>query len=222
MLFLAIDGACRRNGKPDCLSAGAVFIRNDKGFVDSHLVSERGSTNQRGELLALKASLKIILESTDVDFYIITDSEYIYNAVTKEWHKNWVNKNWKTASDADVKNQDIWKPIAEMLDRIEQRDVELSVFHVKGHLMSLGKVTARNLIEEDSTGRSIYETLEGKYVEQAQKYVDKHDKALLTFEQNHGYTPPLATFKRFVLLNNTADLLAGYWADKIDSGDAAQ
>ena len=26
MLVIAIDGACRRNGKPDCVSAGGVFI----------------------------------------------------------------------------------------------------------------------------------------------------------------------------------------------------
>lgn len=32
-LFMAIDGACRRNGKPDCTASGGVFVRgiNDDG-----------------------------------------------------------------------------------------------------------------------------------------------------------------------------------------------
>ena len=55
MLVISIDGACRRNGKPDCVASGAVFIKQydeDNNLVATRPLSvwELKSTNQRGEL----------------------------------------------------------------------------------------------------------------------------------------------------------------------------
>ena len=62
MLLISIDGACRRNGKPDCVSAGGVFIQQFDSKLNLQQTSilsnyETASTNQRGELLALLTAL---------------------------------------------------------------------------------------------------------------------------------------------------------------------
>ena len=86
MLRIAIDGACRRNGKPDCISAGGVYVqRLDEGSIVCHsiaAISESESTNQRGELLALDRALTYIYNFGE-EAIVITDSEYIFNAMTK-------------------------------------------------------------------------------------------------------------------------------------------
>lgn len=225
MLFLAIDGACRRNGKPDCLSTGSVFIRSDKGHVDTVLKYENGSTNQRGELTALVEALMIAVDAHcggEDDIYLITDSEYVYNAIHKEWVHSWDRKGWVTASGGAVKNQDLWMDAHASLVNLEDAPLDLTPYHIKGHLISVGKVTARNVIESDPTGLKLYDLVESKYEEQKMKKPDKFDEALELFNRNHGFTPPLNVFKRFVILNTVADLMAGYYADLIDSGDTVR
>lgn len=220
MLFLAVDGSSRRNGKPDCLSTGSVFIRNDKGYVDNILVYERNSTNQRGELIALIAALAYA-DSTDIrNIYIITDSMYLYNAVTKDWIIAWKKKGWKTSKGGDVKNRDLWEKVGKIVDRLSDR--ELVLYHIKGHLMTLGKVTARNIIELDSTGLSLYNEMSDRYQEQLIRYKDKFEHATKLFNEVHGFLPPDPIFVRLVLLNTVADILAGNYADKVDSESAAQ
>ena len=76
MLVIAIDGACRRNGKPDCVSAGGVLVVQDNETYRTLCVSEKGSTNQRGEMLALLEALRYIYDTPGNDALIITDSEY--------------------------------------------------------------------------------------------------------------------------------------------------
>lgn len=89
MLVIAIDGACRRNGKPDCIASGGVFIEqytiegNERNLVGTKILSnyEIQSTNQRGELLALITALDYVW-SAKQSTQIVTDSEYIFNAMT--------------------------------------------------------------------------------------------------------------------------------------------
>ena len=66
MLTISIDGACRRNGKPDCTASGGVFYYgNTDGVKRCGVLSayEYNSTNQRGELLALLKALDFALQS---------------------------------------------------------------------------------------------------------------------------------------------------------------
>ena len=78
MLLISIDGACRRNGKPDCVAAGGVFIQQfdkDLHLQQTSILSnyETSSTNQRGELLALLTALDHIW-SAKQSTQIVTDS----------------------------------------------------------------------------------------------------------------------------------------------------
>lgn len=222
MMFMAIDGAIRNMGKPNCVSVGAVFMRNDQDFVDNAVVYEKDSTSQRGEMQALELALLIALKGGDKNLYILTDSEYLFNTVNKEWYKNWRRKGWVTAKDEQVKNRDIWERIAGLMDRIEDEDYEFVMYHIKGHLVSIGKVTAAKSLDKDELGIDLYKIAEDKFIEQSLRYEDKRNRALELFERNHGFKIPEHVFKRFVLMNTTVDMIAGTYADQLSSGDAAQ
>ena len=115
MLIISIDGACRRNGQPSCIASGGVYIQQVDtvgNLMDSttRAVHEKRSTNQRGEMLALLYALEYIATATQ-EAQVITDSEYLFNAMTKNWVDSWANKGWITASGEPVKNVDIWREI---------------------------------------------------------------------------------------------------------------
>ena len=108
MKTIAIDGACRRNGQPDCISAGSCFIVVEEDNVEQSFVisdHETMSTSQRGELTGLLLAFEHIAIAP-VDTVIITDSEYLFNTITKRWVDRWVHNNWQTAEGTDVKNKD--------------------------------------------------------------------------------------------------------------------
>jgi ribonuclease HI len=81
----------------------------------------RLTTNNRMELTAVIEALKALKEPCRVKLY--SDSEYVVNAMTQGWIKNWIKKRWKK-----VKNPDLWKLLVELVSR---HQVEFN--WVKGH-----------------------------------------------------------------------------------------
>jgi ribonuclease HI len=216
-VIIAIDGSSRRNGKPDCLAAGGVFIKQDDVY---HVAAayEKYATNQRGEMHGLVASLSLIDKHNPgfEDVILVTDSEYIFNAVYKDWLGNWERKNWKTADNSDVKNQDLWKQIHALLQARRDEGHEINIYHIKGHLLSLGKVTARNSLYTDKSGKQLFDTLWAKYDEAVLAKPDDFELAKDLFSRNHGFRLDEPTFKLFVVMNTVADYVAGTHIDNID------
>ena len=74
------------------------------------------TTNNRMELTAVIRALGAI-RSHDAwrsrNVVLHTDSQYVQKGIT-EWLPNWVRRNWRTAAKKPVKNQDLWKPLAEL------------------------------------------------------------------------------------------------------------
>lgn len=208
MLQIAIDGACRRNGKPDCVSAGGVIILqlDDKlDILDTKLLSvnEYESTNQRGELLALLEALDYIATANQ-EAQVITDSEYIFNTITKDWYKSWMRKGWITAGGTPVKNKDIWTAVAAVLSKLTK---EITLYHIKGHTISFGKVTATNLINQDNTGLAIYLAVYDKLLGTGIKYEIKEVTDALSIK-NNGFKLSKDILYRFIVLNTVADAMA--------------
>ena len=78
------------------------------------------------ELRAGIEALRALPPAAVVDFF--TDSQYMKNAFTKYWLRNWKRRGWVTATGAPVKNQDLWLALDEEFHRRTVR------FHwVKGH-----------------------------------------------------------------------------------------
>lgn len=220
MLVIAIDGACRRNGKPDCVSAGGVFIMcMDENFnlINTALLSnyELNSTNQRGELLALLTALDYVYEAQQ-HAQIITDSEYLFNAMTKEWYKNWMNNGWITASGAPVKNKDIWVEIMNAQMRCEKAGYEVTFYYIKGHAVSFGKVTAGKLINQDSSGRLLYDAIKAR-VESTTLKESIYEQIVELSMKNNGFVLDTDTLNRFIITNTVADAVATRCVEAADA-----
>ncbi len=119
------DGSCLRN--PDGPGGyAAVIISTQDGEIREISGGEPSTTNNRMELRAGIEALRALPNGATVDFY--TDSQYMKNAFTKYWLRNWKRNGWKTATGEPVKNQDLWRTLDEAFSLHNVR------FHwVKGH-----------------------------------------------------------------------------------------
>lgn len=220
MLTVAIDGACRRNGKPDCTASGGVFYYGDTDGVKRYGILsayEYNSTNQRGELLALLKALDLALQSDEEDITIITDSEYIFNAMTKRWFENWHNKGWITAAGEPVKNKDIWLEVKMLMDKCDERDIEILFYHIKGHCIPFGRVTADNLLLRDHTGKLLFEAASNKFNTCVPTKAKVFAAAQELSMRNNGFKLDSEVFKRFVVMNVVADAIATHVVDRADN-----
>lgn len=214
--IVAIDGACRRNGKPDCVSAGGVFIRslNDPYGTLTLSFSEKASTNQRGEMLALLGALHWLSKASPSEVQIITDSEYLFNAMTKGWHYKWADSGYTTAMGTPVKNADIWKDITTAMDLCQHQDIVF--YHVKGHCIPFGKVTASNLLRADKSGRSLFDAVSVKFDSSLISRAALFEDAQQLSEKNNGFRLPEQIFKDFVVANTVVDAVATEEVEKAD------
>jgi ribonuclease HI len=115
------DGACK--GNPGLGGWGALL--RYKGTEKDLFGGEAMTTNNRMELTAVIEALKTLTRPCRVALY--TDSQYVQKGVT-EWLSQWKARNWRTASRAAVKNEDLWRLLDAELPRHEIR------WHwVKGH-----------------------------------------------------------------------------------------
>jgi len=112
------DGAC--SGNPGKGGYGIVMLFNGKRKEMS--AAFKLTTNNRMELLAVIAALKIIKHNRyGIDIY--TDSKYVCDAVEKGWLQGWVKKGFK-----GKKNVDLWKILIPFLAQFK-----INFHWVKGH-----------------------------------------------------------------------------------------
>ncbi len=220
MILISIDGACRRNGKPNCLSAGGLFIAEyDDEFnltkTSIQTTYELNSTNQRGEMMALKLALHHCY-SHKQSAQIVTDSEYLFNTITKEWVTNWANKGWVTAAGEPVKNKDLWIGINAYHQECIKDNLEIVFYHIKGHTLPFGKVTGQSLLAKDLSGYSLFEAVSTKYDDVGLKS-EIRQNALELSKKNNGFSLDEDVLKRFVVTNAVADAVATRCVEAADS-----
>lgn len=127
-VLLYCDGACSPN--PGMGGWGVLLIApNHEGARRELSGGECETTNNRMELTAALMGLRALRRATHVR--IITDSEYLKNAFTHGWIKNWQKNGWKTANKQPVKNEDLWRAL---LEAIASHNVEWE--WVRGHAES--------------------------------------------------------------------------------------
>lgn len=105
---LYTDGAC--SGNPGPGGWAAIIINGD--YIHKISGSDKSTTNNRMEIIAVIEGLKMVSEDSKVE--VITDSAYVVNTMTKGWKRN--------------KNQDLWNELDTL---ISKRDVKFT--WVKGH-----------------------------------------------------------------------------------------
>ena len=101
------DGAC--SGNPGAGGWGALLrCGKDEKELSGR---EDETTNNRMELTAAIKGLEALKVRSEVKLY--TDSQYVQKGMT-EWVFGWKKKNWKTADNKPVKNEDLWQKLYEL------------------------------------------------------------------------------------------------------------
>jgi ribonuclease HI len=119
---LYTDGAC--SGNPGRGGYGGILMCN--GHMKEYSGYEKETTNNRMELTAVIAGLKMLKEPVELNIY--SDSAYTVNAFLEGWIYSWQMNGWRTANKKPVQNIELWQ---ELLDLIKPHNVTWN--KVKGH-----------------------------------------------------------------------------------------
>ena len=91
-------------GNPGRGGWGSVFVVGEK-VIHELGGSEKDTTNNRMELMAVIETLKYIIKNHKKDnVTIFADSNYVLSGVTS-WIHNWEKNGWRTANKKQVLNQ---------------------------------------------------------------------------------------------------------------------
>lgn len=115
------DGACK--GNPGIGGWGALMQYGRR--TRSLYGGEKHTTNNRMELLAVIRALEALTRPCKIRIH--TDSKYVQKGIS-EWIHSWKKQNWLTSSKKQVKNNDLWK----QLDQLVQPH-QIEWFWVRGH-----------------------------------------------------------------------------------------
>ena len=113
VIFIFTDGACPNNqskNKSFVVGGWACIIKygeTTKEFAGG----ERGTTNNRMELMAVITALEKIDENYEGSIIISSDSKYVIEGFTS-WMPKWKRNNWKTTQKTDVVNKDLWERLS--------------------------------------------------------------------------------------------------------------
>lgn len=214
-MIIATDGACKRNGEPTCVSIGVAWIIREDGEMLFKAKFEHESTSQRGELNGLLEALEYAKENLaeDESLSIITDSEYMFNTVEKDWVHKWARQGWM-GSTGSVKNQDLWEKAIALLDT---PTLSGNVFMqwTKGHLISYTPTNVKHAMKADATGIELYDRL----LSIAGRPADKQ-RIIRDFNYNrrqHGFMiVPDDVALDWAVANTMADSLASYLVKVFD------
>ena len=130
------DGACSGNPGPGGWGALIKYDSSTKEISGS----EKNTTNNRMEMMAVIEALKYIDTESKINIY--TDSKYVKEGITN-WIISWKKNNWKNSKKNDVKNKDLWVE----LDILSQKH-NISWNWVKGHSGNIENDIADKLATE--------------------------------------------------------------------------
>lgn len=215
-ILIAIDGACKRNGKPDCMSVGAAWIQTEDGNLFYKSKFETESTSQRGEINGLMEALKYAhsYSRPDEHVIIITDSQYLYNTVMLGWCFKWRENGWVNADGQETKNADLWEAISVLLDLINELGERVFMEWTKGHMVHYTKGNIKKAMLVDANGIELFSriTTMANRPADRQNIINKFNK-----ERNeHGcISVPENVALDWAIANATADGIAFYIVNTI-------
>lgn len=162
------DGGSRNTGnvngghvKATDKAAWAYRLELPDGTIVADSAGEWGATNNRMEIMALiKALTKLRdLDKTDADIHMVLDSQYVLNAITKNWISGWKRRGWKRSA-GELVNAELWQELDGLLSQFSH----LSYAWTKGHATNEGNIFVDELLnksmDEMKTGESLKATHE--------------------------------------------------------------
>lgn len=125
LIIAFTDGACSGNPGP-----GGWAWAVDGGPSGSG--GEQMSTNQRMEVQAVLEAIRTLLpaDPNGGRLRIVSDSTYVVNCFKQRWWANWERNGWRNSQKQAVANQDLWKPLIEV---VKPNITRIEFVWVKGH-----------------------------------------------------------------------------------------
>ncbi len=144
-LVIYTDGGCHGNPGP----GGWAFVIQHQNSIVSGSGAESYTTNNRMELRAVIEALKKASElisqrggAGGCDADLFTDSQYVRGGIS-DWISRWKRNGWKTSAGKPVKNQELWRELAEWA-----QDIEIRWHWVKGHAGNERNELCDSLVQE--------------------------------------------------------------------------
>lgn len=146
------DGGSRNHGnvkgghvKSNDRAAWAYHI-NAGGEIYEGTKGELGATNNRMEIMALIESIKRLndLKLNNRKIIFILDSQYVLNAITKNWLNGWKRRGFKKADGQVPINVELWKELDKLLPTVPDKTFEWT----KGHATNEGNNRVDELLNE--------------------------------------------------------------------------
>lgn len=119
---LFADGSCSGNPGPGGWGTILRFGSTEKELSGG----AKETTNNRMEITAVLEGLRALKYPCRVK--ITTDSQYVFNSITKGWAESWKKNNWVKKDKKPALNADLWD---ELLNELEKHEVEFC--WIKGH-----------------------------------------------------------------------------------------
>ena len=134
------DGSCKKNPGPGGWAMVVMQGDNILSF-DKDLTAEK-TTNNREELKAILAALRLCARMPEYNFIIYSDSAYCVN-ICNDWIYKWAQNYWYNSSNKIVENVDLIKEIYNHLNSNEEWEVRnFTIEKVSGHTGNLGNEIA--------------------------------------------------------------------------------
>ncbi|KAI7384947.1 hypothetical protein KC336_g18092 [Hortaea werneckii] len=149
IVVIAVDGACRDNGKPHAkASYGVFFHRDNHAWNKLETLFNDFKTNQQAELRAglagLQSAKKLRLLNTELcgksrpqgpirklsRVIIKTDSAYLVNALT-DWVFKWRENDYTNSRGRPVTNAGLFRQLDAELKELADLDVHVQFWHVR-------------------------------------------------------------------------------------------
>jgi len=139
------DGSCMRqkdNKGKEFLSCGyGIYYPNKELPNVSRALKNDPPTNNRAELQAIYVAIIQVKKKYDFNKLIIySDSKYCIQALT-EYVKVWRVNGWKTSKKQPVENQDIIKPLDNMITKLKDKVIFV---HVRAHTKKQDAISLNN------------------------------------------------------------------------------
>ena len=217
-MLIATDGACKRNGTPECCSIGVAWIQTEDGdMLYRSRFESTESTSQRGEINGLIEGLKYAVEnaSDDEDIIVITDSEYLYNAVELGWCMKWRDARW-FGGMGPVKNPDLWAEVCRLLDALNRFEPRVYMQWTKGHIVHYTAGKVKQAMVVDPAGVELFTRIVAVANRPADRSRIIQDFVKYRREHNKLWPPP-ETCLEWAIANAMADSLAGYLVTLMDN-----